>query len=216
VSPHAALAAASGANSALAVHFWHGVEAIGFLVVALVAIAITERRQAEPRAASVKPATRAEATLRRAPLLPAVALGGAGAAAVHFVVMPDHFDESALYGAFFLVAAILQLAYSALVLARPSRALLAAGVAGNLAVILLWIATRTIAIPLGPGAGQTEAFGGLDILASAFEALVVISGVVTLRRKPVTTPRLTGPAWATLALLAAGAVTVTTYLSPPS
>jgi hypothetical protein len=228
MSGHPILASSTAVSASLSAHFWHGVEALGFLVFALGAGVISDRRQArrespaEParqlagQEASPTPAAATTMTIRHAPLLPAIALGGAGAAAVHFVVMPDHFEESALYGAFFLVAAIVQLGYSALLLARPSRTLVAAGVAGNLAVILLWVVTRTISIPLGPGAGTTEAFGGLDILASAFEALVVICGTVTLVHKPTATPRLRAPAWSALTVLAAGAVTVTTYFSPPS
>ena len=99
----------------------------------------------------------------------ALAAASVIAAVVHVWVAPEHFAESALYGTFFVATAVAGLGYAALVLARPSRGLLLAGAAGNAAVVGLWLVTRLVAVPLGPGAGETEPFGGLDVLASAAE-----------------------------------------------
>jgi hypothetical protein len=157
---------------------------------------------------------------RRSTLLPLVALAGSAAAAVHFVVMPEHFQEATLYGAFFAVAASAQLVYSMLLLARPSRTLLAAGVVGNITIVLLWLVTRTIGIPLGPAAGTTEGFGGLDVLATIFELTTAI-GAIALLRRPWPLERANRPStWSPL-IWALGpgvaiAIAVVAYVAPPS
>jgi hypothetical protein len=214
----------------VAVHFWHGVEAVSFLAVTLGGVAIGEwwqrrkqrveaRRAAGPRPASV--VSEADAR-RRATLLRFAALSSAAAAAVHAVVMPEHFDESTLYGCFFLVTAIAQFGYAGLILWRPSRALLAAGLVANVAVVGLWLMTRLVAIPLGPAAGSREHFGGLDVLASSFEALfVVLAAVLVVRGVSAARSRrihrlLLQPSSVAFAVVAGAAIGLTTSVWPPS
>lgn len=153
-------------------------------------------------------------------LLPLVAVAGAAAAAVHFVVMPEHFEEAALYGTFFAVAATSQLIYSVLLLARPSRILLAAGAIGNTAIVVLWLITRTSGIPLGPGAGDVESVGGLDILATIFEVTTAVGAIALLWRRSPMVRAIRPSSWSPLvqALLpaAAAAIALVTVISPPS
>jgi hypothetical protein len=96
------------------------------------------------------------------------------AATVHAVVCPEHFDEGLLYGVFFAVSAIAQLTWAGLAILRPRHWVLAAGLAGNLAILVLWAITRTIGIPLGPEAGEVEAVGLLDTITAVFEVALVI------------------------------------------
>lgn len=103
------------------------------------------------------------------------AAASAGAAAVHFAVMPEHFGEAALYGAFFAVCATAQVVGAVILAWQPTRIVVSLSVLGNAAVIALWLVTRLIAIPLGPGAGETESFGYLDVTASACELVVVLA-----------------------------------------
>lgn len=114
-------------------------------------------------------------------LVVAVAICTAAAGVVHAAVTPEHFGEFWLFGVFFLGAAIGQLAWSAGMAAWPSRLLLEIGVAGNAAVIVLWILTRTVGIPVGPEAGATERTGLLDVTATLYEAAAVGLGVWLLR-----------------------------------
>ena len=111
--------------------------------------------------------------LPAAPTLMAAALS-VGAATVHAVVCPEHFHEGLLYGEFFAVAAGAQLTWAGLAIFRPRRWVLAAGLAGNLAILVLWAITRTVGIPLGPQAGTIEAVGALDAVATVFEVAIVI------------------------------------------
>jgi hypothetical protein len=138
--------------------------------------------------------------------------------------MPDHFEESVLYGLFFLVTATSQVGYAVLLIAKPSRPLVVVGLLANAAVVGLWLITRLVAIPLGPGAGETEQFGALDILASSFEVLFLIAAAALLfpvTRAAIPRPRpvrkvLTEPA--TLAFITSASVLigVTAYAAPPS
>src|SRR5438309_7575091 len=74
------------------------------------------------------------------------------AAVVHAQVAPEHFKESPLYGSFFLGTAVAGLGYAVWVLSRPARWLYAAAVAANVSILALWLFTRLIAVPVGPGA----------------------------------------------------------------
>ncbi|GAA1897950.1 hypothetical protein [Lapillicoccus jejuensis] len=94
-------------------------------------------------------------------------------AAVHLAVVPEHLEESWLYGAFFLVLTLLQVAWAALAVRRPTPRLLLAGAVASGLVALLWAATRTVGIPLGPSAGEVEAVGLADVVATLTEVLVV-------------------------------------------
>ena len=104
------------------------------------------------------------------------------AAVVHAMVAPEHFQESSLYGGFFLFTTVAGLGYAVWVLTRPARWLYAAAVVANVAIVALWLTTRLIEVPVGPGAGETEQFGRLDIIASSAEVLCVIAAVALLRR----------------------------------
>jgi len=103
------------------------------------------------------------------------------AAVVHGMVAPEHFQESSLYGGFFLATTVAGLGYAAWVLSRPARWLYTAAVIANISMVALWLTTRLIEVPVGPGAGETEPFGALDLVASSAEVLCVIAAVTLLR-----------------------------------
>ena len=74
---------------------------------------------------------------------------------IHLWVTPEHFEEWWGYGVFFLVAAAAQILYVPIVLLLPTRIILLGGIAGNLAIVVLYLLTRTVGIPLfGPEAGE--------------------------------------------------------------
>lgn len=211
-------ATAEGASGAGA-HGWHLLAGVGFLVVALGSAAVADARQASGRGSSASRLSMTAAAQQRALNLCTVA--GIGAAAVHYAVMPDHLHESVLYGGFFLVTATLQLCWALAVNLRPTRRLLLTGAAANATVVGLWLITRTAGIPLGPAAGTTEQFGGLDILASVFEVGLVLASVALLSQQtlPARNRRLMPSHWQPILLGAAGAaalVTVVAATAPPS
>ena len=112
---------------------------------------------------------------------------------IHAVVAVSHAEEFWLFAVFFAALAAGQIAWGAVVYKGAARRVLVAGAWANLAVVLLWLFTRTVALPLGPDAGEREAVGPLDVLASLDE-LVVVTIVFALVRFPRLRPRLVAAA----------------------
>lgn len=110
---------------------------------------------------------------RRDPRLWVAVTASVVSAAVHLSVIREHLEESWLYGGFFLAVTLAQVAWAVLAVRRPTPRLLLAGAAASGLVALLWVATRTVGIPFGPAAGEVEAVGVPDVVASLTEVLVV-------------------------------------------
>jgi hypothetical protein len=105
---------------------------------------------------------------------------------IHLWVTPEHFEEWWGYGVFFLVAAIAQIGYVPLLLCWRSRTILVLGIVGNSAIILLYLLTRVVGIPLfGPEAGEVEGVGFVDVCATASEAAIVIAICGLLLRRVI-------------------------------
>lgn len=140
-------------------------------------------------------------TVRRLELY-AVGLSGA-AAVVHGIVVPEHLLEWWGYGAFFMLATAAQLGYAILLAlqtwrydasgeflpdrgAHTARRLYLAGIAGNAAIIGLYLVTRTVGIPLlGPEAGEVEELTLISVLSKLLE-LALIAVLVRLLRLSTT------------------------------
>ena len=64
----------------------------------------------------------------------------------------------------------------------PRRSILLLGIVGNLAIIALYVMTRTLGIPFfGPHAGEVEAVGIIDLASKVLELALVIVLVALLR-----------------------------------
>jgi hypothetical protein len=95
---------------------------------------------------------------------------------IHLWVTPEHFEEWWGYGAFFLVAALAQVLYVPLVLRWPNQTVLLLGIAGNSAIVLLYLFTRVEGVPLfGPEAGEVEGVGIIDVCATISEVAIVVA-----------------------------------------
>jgi hypothetical protein len=105
------------------------------------------------------------------------------AALVHLGVTPEHFEEWWGYGAFFVVASAAQIFYVPIVVLLPTRIILLGGIAGNLAIVVLYLLTRTVGIPLfGPEAREVEGFGFVDVCATVSELGIALAlGAALLR-----------------------------------
>lgn len=132
---------------------------------------------------------RAWARRRGDELAPTAALVAAvlsvGAAAIHAVVVPAHLSEDLLYGVFFAVVAGAQGSWAVVTVLQPHPRVLLAGLVGNLAVVSLWLVTRTAGIPVGAGARRTEPLGLLDTSCGALELGVVVCCALVLRSRRV-------------------------------
>jgi hypothetical protein len=132
-----------------------------------------EARDAAPSAARVELSGPAH-------LLLASLSGAAGV--IHLVMVPSHMDEWALEGIGFALAGWFQLVFAALVLLKPSKVLLTAGIAVNAALIAAWAVSRTAGIPFGPHAGHPETASFIDLACVGIEAgLIALAALLVAR-----------------------------------
>jgi hypothetical protein len=152
-------------------------------------------------------------------LLGALAALSAGAAAIHFAVVFEHFAQYAPYGAFFLVVSWAQVTWPAVLAWRLSRPWLWLGIAGNAVVIAVYVASRTVGLPFGPDLHAVEAVGALDVVSGVLE-LALIAGCAALLWRPSLADRPVarrGPVARAAALIAVPAtvIAVTTAVMTP-
>jgi hypothetical protein len=122
-------------------------------------------------------------------LLPLAVVSSTAAAGVHAAVAPEHARESLLFGLFFWGSALLQLLWAGAVSVNGSRRLLVLGAVGNLAVVALWVVTRTLGLPFGL-LPEPEAVGPWDVACAGWELVVVWSCLAILRSHHPAPPRL--------------------------
>jgi hypothetical protein len=98
----------------------------------------------------------------------------AGAGIIHLAVVGGHFAEYWVFGTFFLLVTLLQVVQAVLVMSRPSHRLFTNIWVTNLAVIGLWIVSRTSGVPIGPEPWMREMVGYTDAICAGFEAVAVV------------------------------------------
>jgi len=143
-------------------------------------------------------------------LVPVVVISSLAAAGVHAAVAPPHLRAEALVGTFFVVCALAQLVWAAVAWRRRTPEVLWLGIAGNLAVLTLWLISRTVGVP---GVG-TEPLGPWDLTCALWEVVVVV-GCLRLRQvAQMPGPRRGQPIhpfvlfWLVLSVLALGMLSV--------
>ncbi len=152
-------------------------------------------------------------------LLAGLAALSAGAAAIHFAVVFEHFAEYTLYGVFFLAIAWAQMIWPPVLLWRPSRLWLWLGIAGNAIVITVYVASRTVGLPFGPDLHHAEPVGALDVVSSVLEFGLIVGCAALLWRpsladRPLARRRAVARV-ATLAAVPAAVIAATTAVMTP-
>jgi len=146
-------------------------------------------------------------------VLAALSLGAGG---IHFAMIGPHFDEWWASGLFFAALAWFQVAWAAGVVLRPSRALLAVGALVNAGAVGVWAVSRTWGVPVGPHSGVAEAASFVDVLATAFEGVLLLGCLALILRPRLSTMRASRfsalPAW----IAGLGVVVLTTMAFTPS
>jgi hypothetical protein len=114
-----------------------------------------------------------------------LALAGlsAVAAGIHAWVVPEHFEEYALFGVFFAVLGFAQAGWAAAVLRHPTRLLYIAGVALSAGLLALWAMSRTAGVPIGPEAWEAEPASLLDVAAGVAELGISVMAAASLSRR---------------------------------
>lgn len=105
-----------------------------------------------------------------------------GPAIIHFAVVPEHLVSYMPYGVFLFFVGLAQLGLVTGLLLRPSPFILLGGAAGTLGVIAIWIASRTVGIPIGPDSRSTEPIGLPDLYTSLMEFIAVALMLLADRR----------------------------------
>lgn len=95
-------------------------------------------------------------------------------ALIHLWASPGFFEVWWGYGAFFLAAASAQGLFAVALLRWPGPMVCLTGIFGNLAVVALYLVTRTSGVPIGPHATKAEEAGALDLTATALELATVV------------------------------------------
>jgi hypothetical protein len=113
-----------------------------------------------------------------------LAAASIAAGLIHATVVPHHLEGSTILGAAFVATAIFQIAWAAPASVRLDARTLDIGVAGNGAVVLAWIASRTAGLPFGPHAWLAEPVGAVDATATALELLIVIGSTLVRVSQP--------------------------------
>jgi len=90
----------------------------------------------------------------------------ATAGLAHLVVAPAHYTWWPAAGVFFVAIGVAQLAFAALLLpGAPDRRIVLAGIWMTVAVVLVYVASRTVGIP---GAPPVAAHGGRWVIGRSF------------------------------------------------
>jgi hypothetical protein len=160
-------------------------------------------------------------TRRRTISVDAAIVLSTAAAFAHFVTTPDHYNWWPAAGIFFGILGAAQLGYSALLVRRAgSQGVLLTGIWATVAVILVYVASRTVGVPGTPPvpfhgtrwlAGQAmmpdgaKHVGPLDVFTLVAEVLLVVTllGLLPGRSRVRTANRLM---WLGLALWGASFV----------
>ena len=106
-----------------------------------------------------------------APLV--AALLSLGAAWVHLAYTASHLRQWWAYGAFFLATGVLQATLGVLLLWRPRAWMALIAIPGNLAIVAMYVVSRTSGPPLGPHAHVPEAAGAVDLATTGAEIALV-------------------------------------------
>jgi hypothetical protein len=94
---------------------------------------------------------------------------------IHIGAGVDHFQEYPPYTVAFTILAGTQIGWAAMIVRRPSDRLLLFGCVFNLAIIALWVASRTVGVPIAPQPWVPEAIGVADAIETVGEIVVVFA-----------------------------------------
>ena len=123
------------------------------------------------------------AGLRASWLPPFAAALSLSAAIAHLGVAAPHYREWWAHGAFFYACAGLQALFAALVFLRPRAWLVLTGIAGTLAILAMYVYSRTNGSPIGPHEGVPEEAGWYDMTTAAGELVLVVVLVLMLGQR---------------------------------
>jgi hypothetical protein len=136
-----------------------------------------------------RPATGPTALRRLGPAVGAAAGLSLVAAWVHLAYTASHWGDWWAYGLFFLGTGVFQALCVPALVRWPRHAWVAlAVIAGNVAIVGMYVLTRTAGVPLGPHEGVVEEAGAIDLGVTAAEVAIIVAlvrGLAGRRRRLV-------------------------------
>jgi hypothetical protein len=135
------------------------------------------------------------------------------AGSIHLVLTPEHFEEGAHFGLFFLGTAAFQFVLAYALLLRPGPRVYRTALWTSALIVATWMVTRLVP---APGASTPEPVEPWGVVASAAEVAAIV-GIATLTPSSGPRPSRTkrralslgaGVGFAALVLLSSGVVTV--------
>jgi hypothetical protein len=139
-----------------------------------------------------------------------------GAAGIHFAMMGEHAGVSWTHGTFFAVVAWLQIVLAVgIVWQRSSRWMAAAVIVVNLAVLTVWVLTRTVGIAIG-GDGTPEAWGRTDILCAVLEGFAILGAGALLMPRLSRRPLSAGVGFGGVAFVGVVVAAIVTLIFSPA
>ena len=108
-------------------------------------------------------------------------LASLSAALIHVMAGIHHFAEWWLFGFGFMVMAVAQAASAASLAFSNASLPNYAAAALNAAIVVLWIWSRTLGLPIGPDAGDPETIGIADVMATVTEAVIIAGALMSIR-----------------------------------
>ena len=84
-----------------------------------------------------------------------------GAGLIHLAVAPAHLREYVPFGLFFFAVGSAQIVLAVEFAFRPNRRLALALTVGTSVMVILWFASRTVGLPIGPTPGNPKPLDSL-------------------------------------------------------
>lgn len=137
-----------------------------------------------------------------------------GAGLVHLAVVREHLDEWWLFGVFFATLGAGQIGWAVLALARDRAPFPRLVAYGSLAVVTLWVVTRTVGLPVGPATWTPEPASRAGVLTSLLEVVVAASLLVAARLPDRVASGRRPSTGRVVALTVVGAVAVSVLTTP--
>jgi hypothetical protein len=107
-------------------------------------------------------------------------VAASGVAGVAHVLAAEAHTRHPVAAMFFVVLAIAQVVWAAVVASDPRRDVLWAGASGNTLVVGIWLISRTLGFGFVPGLEGREPVGRLDLVATIAEVVVVAGALFLL------------------------------------
>lgn len=133
---------------------------------------------------------------------------------IHLVMVPSHMGEWVVEGIAFILAGWAQAAFAVAIANQPRRLTLLLAAEVNIALIVLWIISRTSGFPLGPHSGHPETVSFIDAATVGMELVATVVALGMVMRPANTDTKSRGRNMSALLPLAVVALTTGVLASP--